>query len=252
MRAEATEAFMEYPIKGFIETSFSDWPGRVVAVLFLPSCNFRCRYCHNHGLVLHPEQFPNVPLAEIRAEIRKRRGWIDGICISGGEPTLHPWLPDLIAQLRSDPSLTPSGGPLPVKIDTNGSRPAVLRGLIEAGLLDAVAMDLKGPLEKERYSAIAGVTLKEEDLAAIQASIDLLLWGTIDSEFRTTVVPSLLPEEEIYRMAQTLQGARRYTLQNFSPLDPLDPTLRQLAPMEAKDLKRMQERVNEVIRIGRA
>jgi pyruvate formate lyase activating enzyme len=243
---------MEYPIKGFIETSFSDWPGKVVAVLFLPSCNFRCPYCHNHGLVLHPEQFPNVPLAEIRSEIRKRRGWIDGICISGGEPTLHPWLPDLIAQLRSDPSLTPSGGPLPVKIDTNGSRPAVLRGLIEAGLLDAVAMDLKGPLEKERYSAIAGVTLKEEDLAAIRTSIDLLLWGTIDSEFRTTVVPSLLSEEEIYRMAQTLQGARRYTLQNFSPRDPLDPTLRQLAPMEAKDLKRMQERVNEVIRIGRA
>ena len=239
---------MGYPIKGFIETSFSDWPGKVAAVLFLPSCNFRCLYCHNHELVLTPEKYPDFPLAEIKEGIRKRKGWIDGVCITGGEPTLHPWLADLIRDLRFDPTLAPSGPIFPIKLDTNGSRPEVLRRLIAEGLLDSVAMDLKAPLQERRYSAITGVAMEEKDVAAVRSSIELLLWGEVDSEFRTTVVPSLIQEEEIYEMAGAIRGARRYTLQNFNPRDPLAEELRSAAPVAEKVLKRMQERVNEIIK----
>ncbi len=239
---------MEYPIKGFIETSFSDWPGKVSAVLFLPACNYRCRYCHNHGLVLEPEQFPDFPLGEIKASLRKRKGWVDGVCITGGEPTLHPWLASLIRELRFDRELSPAGHFLPIKLDTNGSRPEILQALLAEGLLDYVAMDLKGPLQTARYSAISGVAMEEKDIIALRSSIELLLWGEIDAEFRTTVVPTLIGEDEIYEMAWAIRGARRYTLQNFSPNHALAPELRGVHPLDPKVLQGMQERVNEIIK----
>lgn len=239
---------MDYPIKGFIETSFSDWPGKVVAVLFLPSCNFRCLYCHNHELVFLPEKYPDFPLEEIVKNLRKRKGWIDGICLTGGEPTLHPWLLPLIRYLKSAAGLTPAGVSLGIKLDTNGTRPEVLQGLMGEGLLDYVAMDLKGPLEAHRYASIAGVPLGEEGLARIQASIQILLQGPGDYEFRTTLVPTFIGEEEVYTLARRVRGAKRYTLQNFDPRDPLDESLKNVAPFDEQTLRQMQERVNEIIK----
>ena len=241
---------MDYPIKGFIETSFSDWPGKVVAVLFLPSCNFRCLFCHNHELILLPEKYPNFPLAEVLESLRKRKGWIDGVCLTGGEPTLHPWLPSLIHDLRSVKELTPPGVSLGIKLDTNGTRPEVLEKLIDGGLLDYVAMDLKGPLQVNRYAAIAGIPMDAEGLARIQASVQILLAGRVDYEFRTTFVPTLLGEEEVYAIARRIPGARRYILQNFNPRDAMDEGLRNVAPFGDPALRRMQERVNEIIRPG--
>ena len=239
---------MDYPIKGFIETSFSDWPGKVVAVLFLPSCNFRCLYCHNHELVVSPEQYPDFPLGEIVEKLRQRRGWIDGICITGGEPTLHPWLPALIRHLKGAAGLVSPGASLGIKVDTNGTRPEVLRSLLAEGLLDYVALDLKAPLEAERYAHIAGVPLGEEGVARIQASIEVLLKGPVDNEFRTTLVPAFMGEEEIYALAERIRGAKRYTLQNFDPRDPLDEALKSVVPFDEPTLRRMQERVNEIIK----
>lgn len=239
---------MDYPIKGFIETSFSDWPGKVAAVLFLPSCNFRCLYCHNHGLVVLPEKYPDFPLGEIVEKLRQRRGWIDGICISGGEPTLHPWLPALIRYLKSAARLAPAGVSLGIKVDTNGTHPEVLQSLLGEGLLDYVALDLKGPLEADRYGRIAGVPLGGEGLARIQASIQILLNGPVDYEFRTTLVPGFIGEEELYALAGRVRGAKRYTLQNFDPRDPLDAGLKSVAPFDESTLRRMQERVNEIIK----
>src|SRR3972149_6713066 len=112
---------MDYPIKGFIETSFSDWPGKVVAVLFLPSCNFRCPYCHNHELVLLPEKYPNFPLQEILHSLRERTGWIDGGCLTGGEPTLHPWLASLIHELRSARGMAGPWGSPGLKLEPDGT-----------------------------------------------------------------------------------------------------------------------------------
>ena len=239
---------MDYPIKGFIETSFSDWPGKVAAVLFLPSCNFRCLYCHNHTLVVLPEKIPDFPLGEIAGKLRQRRGWIDGICISGGEPTLHPWLPALIRYLKSAAGLAPAGVSLGIKVDTNGSHPEVLQSLLGEGLLDYVALDLKGPLEAGRYGRIAGVPLGGEGVARIQESIQILLNGPVDYEFRTTLVPGFIGEEELYALAGRVRGAKRYTLQNFDPRDPLDAGLKSVAPFDESTLRRMQERVNEIIK----
>jgi pyruvate formate lyase activating enzyme len=240
-------AFMSYPIKGFLETSFSDWPGRVVSVLFLPSCNFRCPFCHNHGLVLQPEKFDSFPWEVILERLQRRRGWIDGVCLTGGEPTLHPWLPRLIRELRSNRKLTPAGGPLGVKLDTNGTRPEILAELRSARLIDYVAMDLKAPLRPDRYSALTGVPCGEEQVGRIQASIQILLEGKMDYEFRTTVVPALLEEEEVYALARSIRGARRYTLQSFNPREALDEGLRKAAPTDPATLQRMQERVNGII-----
>lgn len=238
---------MDYPIKGFTETSFSDWPGKVVAVLFLPSCNFRCHYCHNHQLVLLPEKYPNFPLKEILQCLRGRKGWIDGVCLTGGEPTLHPWLPSLIHDLRCAEGMAPPGGSLGIKLDTNGTHPEVLQKLIDADLVDYVAMDLKGPLRVDRYAAIAGISLDDGWLARIHQSIHILLKGKIDYEFRTTLVPTLMEEEEVYTLAQQVRGARRFTLQNFNPRSAMDEDLRNVAPFDERALRRMQERVNEII-----
>jgi pyruvate formate lyase activating enzyme len=241
---------MDYRIKGFIETSFLDWPGKVAAVLFLPSCNFRCPFCHNHELVLTPEKYPDIPLSEIIEALRKRRGWIDGVCLTGGEPTLHPWLPSLIHDLRSAEGLAPPGSSLGIKLDTNGTHPEVLQRLIDRGLLDYVAMDLKGPLEGNRYAAMAGVPMEEEEQERIRASLQILLDGAVDYEFRTTLVPTLIREEEVYALAHRIRGARRYTLQKFNPREALDERLRNIAPFDEQTLRRMQERVDEIIRLS--
>jgi pyruvate formate lyase activating enzyme len=238
---------MDYPIKGFLETSFSDWPGKMASVLFLPSCNFRCRYCHNHELVLRPEKYSNFPWEVILAGLQKRKGWVDGVCLTGGEPTFHPWLPRLIRDLRAAKDLTINGEPLSIKLDTNGSNPDVLQELIGEGLVNYVAMDLKAPLQADRYSAITGTSLGVEEMARIQASVQILLYGKVDYEFRTTVVPALLDEEEIYAMARRIRGAPHYNLQNFNPRETLDGSLRNLAPVEPELLKRMQKRVKEII-----
>lgn len=237
-----------FPVKGFLETSFSDWPGKIASVLFLPSCNFACPFCHNHELVLRPERYPDFPWEFILDGLKRRRGWIDGVCLTGGEPTLHPWLPDLILELRASRTLTGTGEPLAIKLDTNGSNPEALEGLIRDGFVDFVAMDLKAPLDRGRYSALAGKPFTEDAMERIQASIRLLLSGRVDFQFRTTVVAPLLGEEDVYELARRVRGAPRYTLQNFNPAGAMDASLRSAAPLDPERLGRMQRRVNEIIR----
>jgi pyruvate formate lyase activating enzyme len=239
---------MEYPVKGFLETSFSDWPGKVVAVLFLPSCNLRCLYCHNHELVLRPENLPDYPLSVILEKIRGRRGWIDGICISGGEPTIHTWLPDLIETLRTSPGLAPRGSPLGIKLDTNGTRPDVLRNLIANRSVDYVAMDLKAPLDVRSYSAVTGTILTSEYLERIETSIEILLSADVGREFRTTLAPAFLTESEILTLARRVAGAERYTLQNLNPQNTLDTRIRSLKPWDDQELTRIKKKVNEIIK----
>jgi pyruvate formate lyase activating enzyme len=236
---------MNYPIKGLLETSFSDWPGKIATVLFLPSCNFRCPFCHNHELVLRPQELPDYPLDEILNALRRRRGWIDGVCLTGGEPTLHSWLPALIRELK--PTLRALRMEAGIKLDTNGSNPGCLQNLIGEKLVDYVAMDLKGPLEADRYESLTGVPIDGDRLAAVRTSVRLLLEGRVDYEFRTTLVPSLIREEEIYGLAREIRGARRYTLQTFNPRDPLDSGLKKVAPWDGATLRRMQDRVNEIL-----
>lgn len=225
-------------IKGFLETSFVDWAGKVVSVLFLPGCNFRCPFCHNHQLVLYPGDHEDIPRTYIMARLAELKGWVDGVCITGGEPTIHPHLPSLMAEIK--------GAGLLVKLDTNGSRPHVLQSLVEGGLVDCVAMDIKAPLNKESYARAAGVPV---DLEKIQESICLLKKGKVEYQFRITVVPALHKGEELLTLARHLSGSSPLTLQNFNPEDPLDPQLKGTAPYPEEWLQEMKEKITATLSI---
>lgn len=200
------------PIKGFLETSFIDWPGKLCAILFVGGCNFRCPFCHNHPLVLAPEGMETIPFSEIMGRLAARKNWLAGVCISGGEPTLSPGLPAMIARLKAEGWA--------IKLDTNGSRPKVLARLLADKLLDMVAMDVKTVLLQDKYERCAGGPV---DLGAIQKSIDLLSYSDIPHEFRMTIAPSLHTEEDIIAWNQQFDRSRsRRTLQNFNPLTTLD------------------------------
>jgi len=224
-------------IKGFLETSFVDWPGKVVSVLFLPGCNFRCPFCHNHQLVLNPGGHEDIPLRYVMARLAELKGWVDGVCITGGEPTIHPRLPSFMAEIK--------GAGLLVKLDTNGSNPHVLRSLVERGLVDCVAMDVKAPLDKASYDRAAGVST---DLENIQDSICFLKKGTVEYYFRTTVVPALHKEEDLLTLARHLSGSSSLTLQNFNPEDPLDSRLKGTSPYPEEWLQEMEERIASIIK----
>jgi len=207
-----------------LETSFLDWPGQVAAVIFLARCNFRCPFCHNHGLVLNPGDYPTVPWPEIRARLTKFKGWVDGVVLSGGEPTLSPGLEALILEIKK------LG--FKVKLDTNGSRPDVLKRLLKTGLLDHAAMDVKATLDETAYAQAAG---RPGFLPRIMASLELLRSGGIPYTLRTTVVPTLHSEEDLLELADQLAWAPEWKLQNFNPEKALDPDFRNIEPL-APDL----------------
>jgi len=222
-------------IKGFLETSFLDWPGKLCSVIFLPRCNFRCPYCHNHPLVFHPEQYATIPLEDIIARLRSLRNWIDGVCFTGGEPTLHTNLPLLLRKVRRKKFL--------VKLDTNGSNPQMLKNLIEGEEVDFVSMDVKAPLDPFRYSRSTGFSI---DLKPILESIDILKKGNVEHEFRMTVVPGLHREEDIKTLGDQLRVGRRLILQNFNPENPLDPSLKEIIPYDPKALKKIEREIQEM------
>jgi pyruvate formate lyase activating enzyme len=147
-------------IKGFIPNTMLDWEGMLASTIFLPRCNFRCPFCQNPDLVLHPERLETVPLDSVKFYISEREGWVEGVCITGGEPCLHEDLAGLCADIKS------LG--VGVKLDTNGSIPEVLERLLEEGLLDYVSMDVKAPLEPGPYRLATGL-----DRADVRAGADL-------------------------------------------------------------------------------
>ncbi len=212
-------------IKGFIETSFLDWRGKVCAVLFLPGCNLRCPFCHNPELVLHPERLADIPWEFIEKRLQSLGKWLDGVCVTGGEPTLSGQLPDLLAALRR------LG--LAVKLDTNGTRPEVLADLTARGLVDYVAMDVKGPLEDGLYSRWVGAPVSVADL---RRSIELISTGRVAGEFRTTVIPGWHGSEVLDRIRQSLGTRCRWVLQEFRDGNLLEPSFLRSAGRGTPDL----------------
>ncbi|MFC1657354.1 anaerobic ribonucleoside-triphosphate reductase activating protein [Candidatus Moduliflexota bacterium] len=220
---------MTVSIKGFLETSFIDWPGKLAAVVFLPGCNFRCPFCHNHELVDCGGGLPDIPAERVIARIGELDGWVEGVVVSGGEPTLQAGLPGLLRQFGK--------AGLQIKLDTNGSRPDVLKGLIGEGLVQAVDMDLKAPLRKACYERLAGVPV---DVSAISASIDLLMKSGVPHRFRTTYVPGLLDDGEIREMAGTVAPFSEYVLQAFNPRRVLDPAFGSIPEPEEAEMTRLR------------
>ena len=188
-----------------------DFPGRVACTVFLGGCNFRCPYCHNSEL-LDGKCEPVMDDEKLLQFLEKRKGILDGVCITGGEPTLQPGLPELLRRIKA------LG--YPVKLDTNGYRPEVLEELVNEGLVDYVAMDIKnGP---DAYGKTSGVA--KMDLSRIERSIRFLTGGAVDYEFRTTVVDQLHNEESITQMAEWLRNTaqspiKRLFLQSFVDRD---------------------------------
>jgi pyruvate formate lyase activating enzyme len=223
-------------IKGFLETSFVDWPGKICSVLFLSYCNFRCPYCHNHPLIFHPDQYRSIPMEDILSNLRSYEDWIDGVCLTGGEPTLHVDLPLLIKEIRREGFL--------VKLDTNGSNPQVLENLIETRQIDFVSMDVKAPLDPFNYWRSAGLPI---DLNLILRSIEILKREEVEYEFRMTVVPRLHKEEDIRSLGSQLRVGRRLVLQNFNPENPLDPSLKKTLPYDPQVLREMEREVHEIM-----
>jgi len=223
-------------IKGFLETSFLDWPGKLCSVLFLPYCNFRCPYCHNHPLVFHPEQYATISLEDILARLHSLKNWIDGVCLTGGEPTLHADLPSLIQEIKRHGFL--------IKLDTNGSNPQMLEILIEGGEIDFISMDVKAPLDPFRYSRSTGLPI---NLKPILESIEILKKRKAEHEFRITVVPGLHSLEDIQTLGDQLKVGRRFILQSFNSENPLDPSLKNIAPYDPKVLKKIEKEIQEMM-----
>ena len=190
-------------IYGLQKLTLLDYPGRMAATVFTGGCNFRCPFCHNKGLVFLNENETEISTDVILDYLEQRKKMLDGVCITGGEPLLHEGLEDFIRQIRERG--------LQIKLDTNGSRFAKLKDLIEKGLIDYVAMDIKNT--KDRYSMTIG--LEEYDLGEIEKSVAYLKEGHVDYEFRTTVVKEFHEEADFNEIGKWLKGARRYYLQNF-------------------------------------
>ncbi len=190
-------------ISGFQKLTLLDFPGHVAATVFTSGCNFRCPFCHNAGLVTNLSEAEIIDKNEVVSYLKKRTGILDGVCVTGGEPLLQSDIAEFLSEIKA------LG--YKIKLDTNGSFPEKLQKLIEAGLCDYVAMDIKNC--KERYVETAGNP--ELDMSAISESVNLLLSGVCDYEFRTTVVAELHTEKDIEAAAKWIKGAKRYFLQNF-------------------------------------
>lgn len=190
-------------VHGFNKLTLLDYPGRLACTIFLGHCNFRCPFCHNAGLVLEPENEPVIPIEEILGTLKKRKGILDGVCITGGEPTVHKKLPEFIQQIKKmDYS---------VKLDTNGTNPQMVQDMVKAGLVDYVAMDIKNAPDK--YGETAGIA--RVDLEAVNETVEFLKSGKVDYEFRTTVTRELHKKEDFLKIRKWLSGSRRYFLQAY-------------------------------------
>lgn len=207
-------------VKGFIDLSLVDWDDKVSAVLFLPRCNFRCPFCYNRQLVLEPEKQPTIPFEEIKQYLVRNRSWLDGVVITGGEPTIHSGLPGLCREMRE------LG--FQVKLDTNGTNPEMIREMMIQGLVTFFAVDVKAPLTEENYSMATGVQMADL-LVEVGETIEILLQGSVDYEFRTTLVPSLHSKQAVEQICRRIRGCRKFVLQNFKgDVEPIDVRLKGL------------------------
>ncbi len=183
-----------------------DFPGHVACTVFLGGCDFRCPFCHNYELIDGTAQ-PVMDDGELISFLESRKGLLDGVAITGGEPCLHKELPELIRKIRA--------AGYPVKLDTNGYHPEMLKSIIDEGLVEYVAMDIKN--SEEKYELTCGVDLI--DLDKIRESISILINSGIEYEFRTTVIKEFHEEEDFVKMCEMIKGAKRYFLQRFTDRD---------------------------------
>ena len=218
-------------IGGFQKMTVLDYPGKVACTVFTHGCNLRCPFCHNARLVVRDEDL--IDENEILSYLNKRRGILDGVCISGGEPTLQSDLFDFMKKVKDLGML--------IKLDTNGTCPDKLQYAIDNGLVDYVAMDIKNC--REEYAKTCG--LSKMDISKIEKSVEILMQGGVDYEFRTTVTTELHTPDDFAKIGQWIKGAKRYYIQSF--VDSGDIILEGLNPLDLQGLKALLEAVSPYV-----
>ena len=192
-------------IKGLQKTTLLDYPEKLAATVFLGGCNFKCPFCHNATLVILPNEVDSISEDEFFSYISKRKGVLDGVCVTGGEPLLSSGITEFIKKIKSLGLL--------VKLDTNGSFPDKLESLLDQKLVDYVAMDIKNC--KEKYAITSGINANSEYIEKADRSIDIIMQKAPDYEFRTTVVRELHTIEDIVKIANRIKSAKKYFLQTY-------------------------------------
>ena len=222
-------------IGGLQKFSLIDYPGKICAIVFTQGCNFRCPYCHNPELA-DPDLYEEcIPEEEIFDFLEKRKGKLDAVSITGGEPTLQPDLIDFIKKIKAMGYL--------IKIDTNGSHPETLKKLIEEKLIDYVAMDVKAPPEKYRK-----ITRSKTNPDLIKQSIDLIKKSNTPHEFRTTVVKSQLKEDDLMTIGKLIKNAQLYVLQKFVPSKTMDPKFMNKKTYSDEEFDKLKKKIEKNVR----
>jgi pyruvate formate lyase activating enzyme len=217
-----------------VKTSLIDYPGKVAAVVFTRGCMLRCHYCHNPQIVV-PECFIG-PISEeyVMEFLEDRKGKLDGVVVSGGEPMMHSDIARFLKQIKR------MG--YSVKLDTSGVFPDALKAVIDEKLVDYIAMDIKAPFE--RYSEVAGAPVNTD---SVKRSIELVKGSGIDYEFRTTVVKGQLSEDDLVRIAESVKGSKRYMLQRFRKCDTLDQTFANRDTYTDEEFGRAKSKVDKYV-----
>ena len=191
-------------IKGLQKTTLLDFPGKLACTIFTAGCNFRCPFCHNSSLVVRAGEVDEIPVESFLSYISKRKGLLDGVAITGGEPLLNPDIDELMRKIRAEGLL--------IKLDTNGAYPDRLEALLDEGLVDYVAMDIKNT--KKKYALTAGLD-ESFDISTIERSIDVIMKKAPDYEFRTTVVREFHTPEDLVALSEWITDAKNYFLQKY-------------------------------------
>lgn len=220
-------------IKGLNKTTLVDYPPYVACTVFLSACNFRCGFCHNPNLVLRPHLEEDITTKEVIEYVKSKKKWLDAVVITGGEPTLHDDLVEFVKKLKELD--------VKVKLDTNGSRPKMIKELIDSKLVDKISMDIKTSEEKYHLACRC-----EVDTALIEESISLLKSSGIDHEFRCTVVPGIVDEEDIVKISRWLGKSKNFYIQQFrSSEDMIDNSFKDIKPYDKETLEKMKASVKD-------
>lgn len=220
-------------INGFEGVSLIDYPGKICSIVYTSPCNFKCPFCHNPSLVT--ANYDVLSGDDILADISDRREFIDAVTVTGGEPTLQPDLPEFLAKIRGMGLLT--------KLDTNGYELEILKKLVEGGLLDYIAMDVK--TSPDMYTKAAGLAI---DPAKIKKSLNYIMNCGIDYCFRTTAVPGLVNDEDFTAIAKLIEGAPLYVIQQYDNEMTLEPSYKKISPYTEKQLDRFAEIMRKFVK----
>jgi len=221
-------------VAGWVPINMLDWEGRLVTTVFVAGCNFSCPFCHNPELVSTLTHPATIPFSQVEQHVMAKASWLDGVVLSGGEPTLHPHVMSLARRIKA------LG--VGLKLDTNGSKPDVLAEMLQEGLVDYVAMDVKTSLE--RYPLVAR---RPMSIQAIERSVNLIVDSGVRHEFRTTMVPTYVDRTDALQIAMTIAGGQSYVLQQFNPKITLDPAAHAIEPYSAGYLHSVAEECSRLV-----